>query len=88
MKSAVKSSIIVEFSTNDPELAAILQNIASYPDTSSCRHELEASLYGFLHDKAIRDAEQWKRIEQNQADRQERQIARKLKKGIENGNSN
>lgn len=88
MRAATRATLIVDFSSSDPDLKRMLEDISEYPAQSSCRHELEAALYGFLHDKAVRDAQMWKQIEQGQKVRKAQQLARKLKREAESGNSN
>jgi hypothetical protein len=73
----------VEFSTDDLKLARMLEGIAAYPEQSSCRHELQAALYGFLHDKAIRDAQTWRGIEREHELRQRKREERRMKKEAE-----
>ena len=88
MRAATKSTLRVDFSTNDPGLAKMLESIAEFSDTTSCRHELEAALYGFLHDVAIRDAEKWRAIERNHKLRETKREERRLKKEAQGGNRN
>jgi hypothetical protein len=46
----------VDFSTADDELQRLLSLIDSYPETSACRHELEATVFGHMQTRALQRA--------------------------------
>ena len=48
--------LIVEWSTADPQLAAVLQRIAEYPEHSAERMELEATLHAAEAARLMREA--------------------------------
>lgn len=56
MRSAQDGSLIVDFSTADDELQRLLSLIDSYPETSACRHELEATVFGHMQTRALQRA--------------------------------
>lgn len=48
--------LIVEWSTQDPQLAAVLRRIAEYPEHSAERMELEATLHAEESARLMREA--------------------------------